>query len=39
VEIFPVGIAQLSLFYTLLDDIPQVTTDVDQIGLEAHIFF
>ncbi|HEX9693072.1 MAG TPA: hypothetical protein VGA22_13340 [Gemmatimonadales bacterium] len=39
VEIFPVGFAQLSLFYTLLDDIPQVTTDVDQIGLEAHIFF
>jgi len=38
-EVFPVGFAQVSLLYTLLDDIPQVTSDIDRISLEAHVFF
>jgi hypothetical protein len=38
-ETFPVSFVQLSAFYTLLDDIPQVTTDRDQVSLEAHLHF
>jgi hypothetical protein len=39
VELFPVTFVQVSSFYTLLDDIPQVTTDVDQVSLEVHLHF
>ncbi|MEE9577107.1 MAG: hypothetical protein V3W35_06815 [Gemmatimonadota bacterium] len=39
VEVFPVQFLEISAFYTLLDDIPQATTDLDRIGLELHVFF
>ena len=39
VEAFPIAFLQLSAFYTLLDDIPQATTDRDRIGVEVHAFF
>lgn len=38
-EAFPVSFVQLSAFYTLLDDVPQVTTDRDQISMEVHLHF
>lgn len=38
-ETFPVSFVQVSGFYTLLDDVPQVTTDRDQISLEVHLHF
>lgn len=38
-ETFPVTFMQLSAFYTLLDDIPQVTTDVDVVSVELHVYF
>jgi hypothetical protein len=38
-EWFPVSFVQLSGFYTMLDDIPQVTTDVDRVSLELHLHF
>ncbi|MFQ5704897.1 MAG: hypothetical protein ACE5HT_12855 [Gemmatimonadales bacterium] len=38
-ETFPVTFVQLSAFYTLLDDIPQVTTDVDVVSVELHVHF
>lgn len=38
-ETFPVSFLQLSAFYTLLDDVPQATTDRDQISVEAHLHF
>ena len=38
-ETFPVTFVQLSAFYTLLDDVPQVTTDVDVVSLELHVHF
>ncbi len=38
-ETFPVSFVQLSAFYTLLDDVPQVTTDIDVVSLELHVHF
>ncbi len=38
-ETFPVSFVQIGAFYTLLDDIPQVTTDRDRISLEVHLHF
>lgn len=38
-EFFPVSFLQLSGFYTLLQDVPAVTTDRDRVSLEAHVFF
>ena len=38
-ETFPVTFVQLSAFYTLLDDIPQATTDVDVVSIELHVHF
>ncbi len=39
VEWFPVSFVQLAGFYTMLDDIPQVTTDRDVVSLELHLHF
>ena len=39
VEWFPISFVQLAGFYTLLEDIPQVSTDVDVVSLELHPFF
>ncbi len=39
VEAFPASFVQVSAFYTLLDDIPQVTTDIDVVSLELHLHF
>lgn len=39
IETFPIQNLQLSAFYTLLDDIPQSTTDLDRISLDLHVFF
>jgi hypothetical protein len=36
---FPVSFVQLAGFYTALKDVPQVTTDVDVVTLEAHLHF
>jgi hypothetical protein len=38
-EWFPVSFVQVSGFYTMLDDIPQVTTDIDRVSLELHLHF
>ena len=38
-ETFPTQFVQVSAFYTLLEDIPQSTTDVDRLSLELHLFF
>jgi hypothetical protein len=38
-EAFPVSFVQLAAFYTVLDDVPQVTTDRDQVSLELHVHF
>ncbi len=38
-ETFPIQFLQLSGFYTLLEDIPQATTDLDRISLELHVYF
>ncbi len=38
-EAFPISFVQLSAFYTVLDDIPQVTTDRDRVSLELHVHF
>ncbi|MFQ5550341.1 MAG: hypothetical protein ACE5FJ_03780 [Gemmatimonadales bacterium] len=38
-EAFPIQFLQVSGFYTLLQDIPQATTDRDQINLEIHLYF
>lgn len=37
-EVFPVSFVQLSGFYTVID-LPDVTTDLDRISLELHLFF
>jgi hypothetical protein len=39
VEAFPLPFLQLAAFYTLVQDIPQATTDVDHISLEWHVYF
>jgi hypothetical protein len=39
VEAFPIPFLQVSTFYTLLEDIPQATTDLDRISLEVHAYF
>ncbi len=39
VEWFPTSFVQLAGFYTMLDDIPQVTTDLDRVSLELHLHF
>lgn len=38
-ELFPIQFLQVSAFYTLLQDIPQATTDLDRLGLELHLHF
>jgi hypothetical protein len=38
-EWFPVPFLQVNAFYTVLDDIPQATTDLDRLSLELHTFF
>jgi len=38
-EWFPIPFLQVSGFYTLLEDIPQATTDLDRLSLELHAFF
>ena len=38
-EVFPISFVQLAAFYTVLDDIPQVTTDRDRVSLELHVHF
>ena len=38
-EAFPVSFAQVAAFYTLLEDVPQVTTDVDKVSIEFHLHF
>ncbi len=38
-EWFAIAFAQVSTFYTLLEDIPQSTTDADALSLELHVFF
>jgi hypothetical protein len=38
-ETFPIQFLQISGFYTLLDDIPQATTDLDRLSLELHVHF
>ncbi len=38
-EWFPISFVQLSGFYTLLEDVPQVSTDVDVVSLELHLHF
>ena len=39
IEAFPIQFLQISGFYTLLQDIPQATTDLDRISLEFHVYF
>ncbi len=39
IEAFPIQFLQVSAFYTLLDDIPQATTDLDRLSLELHVHF
>jgi hypothetical protein len=38
-EWFPMSFVQLAGYYTMLDDIPQVTTDLDRVSLELHLHF
>ena len=38
-ELFAIQFLQLSVFYTLLNDIPQARTDRDRLSLELHAFF
>jgi hypothetical protein len=38
-EWFPVSFVQLAGFYTMVEDIPQATTDVDRVTLELHLHF
>lgn len=39
VEWFPTAFVQLAGYYALLDDIPQVDTDLDRVSLELHLHF
>ena len=39
IEAFPIQSLQVSGFYTLLQDIPQATTDLDRLSLEFHVYF
>ena len=38
-EAFPIQFFQVSGFYTLLQDIPQATSDLDRISVELHVYF
>lgn len=38
-EVFPIQFLQVSAFYTLHEDIPQATTDLDRVSLELHVHF
>jgi hypothetical protein len=38
-EWFPISFVQLAGFYTLLEDVPEVETDVDVVSLELHLHF
>lgn len=38
-EMFPIQFLQFSIFYTLLQDIPQATTDLDRLSFDFHVFF
>lgn len=38
-EFFPVPFLRFAGFYTLLEDIPQATTDQDRVSLEAQVYF
>lgn len=39
IEAFPIQFLQVSGFYTLLQDIPQATSDLDRISVELHVYF
>ncbi|HEU5303135.1 MAG TPA: hypothetical protein VFU40_00705, partial [Gemmatimonadales bacterium] len=38
-DLFVIQFLQASVFYTLLEDIPQAQTDRDRVSLELHAFF
>ena len=38
-EWFPISFVQLAAFYTMVEDVPQVETDVDVVSLEFHLHF
>ena len=38
-ELFPMPFFQVSTFYTMLEDIPQATTDRDRLSVELHAYF
>lgn len=38
-EVFPVQFLRIAAFYLRLQDIPQATTDLDRLLLEAHLHF
>jgi hypothetical protein len=38
-ELFPTPFLRFAGFYTLLQDIPQATTDLDRWSVEAHVLF
>ena len=39
IETFPIKFLQVSAFYTLIEDIPQVSDDMDRLSLELHLYF
>ena len=39
VELFPVPFLRIAALYTMLEDIPQATTDRDRLTIELHGFF
>ena len=39
VEVFPVNSLRLSAFYLLVEDIPQIRTDLDRWNLQLYVFF
>jgi hypothetical protein len=38
-EVFPTPFLRFAGFYTLLEDIPQATRDLDRVSLEAQVVF
>ncbi|UCD24629.1 MAG: hypothetical protein JSW51_01550 [Gemmatimonadota bacterium] len=38
-EWFPISFVQLAAFYTMLEDVPEVETDIDVVSLELHLHF
>ncbi len=39
IETFPIQFLQVSAFYTLIEDIPQASDDMDRLSLEFHLYF